>query len=328
MVVRFLIDPDALDSDVIDQARSHADHNRLFCEWKRYGVMIMPTDFSTVKTKIEKMPVEQRKQWQIALKDDRFRKAEWNDNSAEHVLADVAAIKSTKDAFDLVCLENTKVFCFGIPESNISAFLKDDIEICRYDCTDQSASFKKQRDIWNSLVLTGDSVEEVWKKRFLGLTRFGRKISIVDRYSLKNTLENFSNGIFSDLESMLKLVSSAGGPKKKIINMYASDCKTKDFCIEKVRALEIMEKICRTYYGKIASFHLHLAPDAVFQTVAHDRFIRFDGVVTSIGKGISLFRNGNNIDNYACSLMTDDRDEFRTEIEGKLRRSAEYFTIL
>ncbi len=51
------------------------------------------------------------------------------------------------------------------------------------------------------------------------------------------------------------------------------------------------KKVSQLGLNRIKKITLHLSPNHVFSTYAHDRYIRFDGITCVIGKGIEVFRN-------------------------------------
>ena len=88
---------------------------------------------------------------------------------------------------------------------------------------------------------------------------------------------------------------------------------------------EIIDKI-KFPFG--ITLHLDVIRDYVFSKVAHDRFLRFDAIVTSIGNGVRIFENEVSDINFHCALKWVSVSDFREKIEAKLRSESQSERIL
>jgi len=89
-----------------------------------------------------------------------------------------------------------------------------------------------------------------------------------------------------------------------------------------------IEKQLKVNKKNIMSLNIQIVEDdKIFSKLSHDRFIRFDNIVTAVGKGISLFEKPLCQENFVCSLHYDD-GSFKKNIEGSLQKSADRHVVL
>jgi hypothetical protein len=324
MVVRFIVEGAALSENAQDEALLNASHQRLLEVWLRYGVLAIPDNGEELQEQITKMPLARRKLWEEALQSEWFRTV--NVGSLESAIwNDEGGVLSLKELVNLACLEETRASCICVGGGEFSKYWEDhDFEVCRFDCADRAVLFNRQQKIWDRLIYAGEERASIWSERFMDLSRYARRIAIIDRYAGKNMLEAFEKGKPCGLSIFLKLINSLSDvQRKKTLNIFTSDAQ-----MDAVKATDALRKIVTGGKKNLASVHLHVVPDSLFATVAHDRFLRFDALITSIGKGISLFESSRCEGNFACGLTLDDDGKFKKVIEGTLQGNSNHTVIL
>jgi hypothetical protein len=321
MPVPFIVEPDVFESNGGNQAGWVASHERLFQMWGKFGVLVLPPKGEIIAAMIAKLPQPLRDKWQTALKSMQFRKKICSDLDTQGVFETVENLVALRNDVNVACLEETRAICFGIDHDMLSRVIEDEnFEICRLESVDQTRFFREEVELWDRMVYSGTKRADVWDKRFRPLAKYAKSIAIIDRYCLLRHEQLFFQG-GAGLSFFLRKLNQTGHDKQFSINMFASDAL--DYGLDLSRATANLAKtVASIAFPTGTSVNLHVMPDRVFGKVAHDRFIRFDAVVTSIGNGLQIFEADVCESNFDCGLRWDVQSEFRDEIEAKLRSSS------
>jgi hypothetical protein len=326
MPVRVLIEEDALSATGSDKAVTKANHIRFLEAWMRHGVLVLDSASDGFSRTIEAMPAACRKIWQVALKSEKFRKVSVELPEPNVLFESSSSVVACAHAVDLVCLEETRANLYFLDEGGHAKHLVgNSFEICRFDCADQSQSFVDRRRLWDQPIYIGETRSTIWGSRFSGLSLHARHISIVDRYAGKTLVEKHSAGESCGLARYLQLLNKLDcvGAKKKVLNIYLSDVGTD------LMQLELnLRKIVSSYGKNLASVRLFVGQYKLFSKVAHDRFLRFDALVTSVGRGVSIFEDDRCAANFSCGIMVDIAGDFEKNVERMLRPSSDQRIIL
>jgi hypothetical protein len=326
MPVRVLIEDGALLANGSDKAVVVANHIRFLDAWMRHGVLVLSNANDGLTRTIDAIPEACRKIWQVALKSGKFRKISAEFVGPDTLFESPSSVIACSGTVDLVCLEDTRAVLNFLDDGECSKILLNDtLEVCRFDCADQSRSFVTQRKIWDQPIYIGESRKAIWASRFSGLSLHARHISIVDRYAGKALLEKHSTGQLCGLTRYLQLLNKmdCSGTKKRSLSVYVSD-----ICADPVQLEVYLRKIASSYGENLASLHLYIGNDHLFSKVAHDRFLRFDALITSIGRGVSIFEDDPCTANFACGLMLDTSGDFEKNVERVLRSASDHRLIL
>jgi hypothetical protein len=323
MIARFAIEPAVFMDARNDNIDIEANDSRLFECWKLHGVLHWSEDASEFSLAISQLPVTRRKRWTAVMGSDIYRRVFVKDADFGSLLKNEAALIGLSQYVDVICLEETRAACFGLPEDEISVQNGHGVEICRINHVDRSVAFRRAAETWSDHIYSGTDVDQIWKARFEGLLRFASSISIVDRYCVKNSVLSLRYGRSSALQAFLRRIGGVGGARRKAVNIYSSLNE-----LTFAEAQGHLEMISQAHtMPSIASLHLHMAEDKVFQTVSHDRFLRCGPIVTGIGKGISMFESTVCAETYACGLICDEEGNFQGKVEKVLRIEAKYKRI-
>lgn len=323
MTIKFALESAALwPSPSTGQATEKANNIRFLDFWRRYGVFFMNSNTQPINDALEVMPQPIRKLWQAALLSEGFRKVDYyNENNEDFFNTPEILLNNFHDV-DIACVEADTASKY-LPKDEYCGFFENKKpEICRFDCVDSSNQVIKFRNLWDQIIPSGTSRDNIWKDRFHGLTFFAKRIAIIDRYCGKSISQCYTEGRLSGTTFFLKLLSQIPGDiKNKSISIYTSD---KDVDISDIQAS--LEKQLKVNKKNIASVRLYIAQDREFSKISHDRFLRFDNIVTSIGKGISLFEHASCKENFSCAIQNDD-GSFKAHIESFLQNVSSSYSI-
>src|SRR5262249_33503850 len=157
----------------------------------------------------------------------------------------------------------------------------ESFEICRFDFADQSHFFRSEAELWNRMIYAGESRNNTWRERFQGLALDCSNIAIIDRYCLGRFDKLCLEGKECGLIFLLRKLSELPRKRGHAINIYGSDLEiTRNAAVDRFG-----NTLRQIKFRSGTSVHVHIVPDHVFATVSHDRFLRFDGMITSIGSG-------------------------------------------
>ncbi|WP_156478969.1 hypothetical protein [Acetobacter senegalensis] len=326
MTIRFVLQPSALwpqPQPHSDPARERSNNIRFLEFWKRYGVFFMSPNNEPIIEALQEMPMATRKLWKNALISDYFRKFECGHEYTEDTFFNQPSLLSFSQDVDIACLENSTILQY-CSDDEWSGFIEgDNLEVCRFDCIDTSKHLTNLKILWDGIIPIGTERDKIWTDRFLSLSSFAKHISIIDRYCGKSISECYSQGRLSGVTYFIKLLSQIPGKiKTKSVSIYTSrrDTEISEIC-------KLIEKQLKVSKKNIGSVRLYALKDSDFSKVAHDRFLRFDNIITSIGKGISLFEKSSCEENFSCAMQSDD-GSFRNNIEGVLQRCSQSYQIL
>lgn len=325
MPVPFIVEPEAFVCGARDRAAWIASHERLLQSWGKYGVLVMPALDGAIGEVLARLPQQLRTKWLAALKSAQFRRRVIGTLDLPEALQSFDKLVTLSSNIKLACLEETRAFCFGLDEDTLSKLTPDgSFEICRFEFIDQSHFFRSEAELWDQMIYAGTRRDHIWLDRFSGLALDARNIAIIDRYCLNNFEKLYYRGKACGLTFFLNKVAKLPREKSQSLNIFTSDVDI-EYVATTDHLREIVDKI-KFPFGM--TLHLHVIRDYVFSKVAHDRFLRFDAIVTSIGNGLRIFENEVSDINFDCALKWVSVSDFREKIEAKLRSESQSERIL
>jgi hypothetical protein len=287
--------------------------------WGKFGVLILPASDGAIGGVVGQLPQQVRTKWHAALKSDHFRKRRVESLDLPAALQSFDKLVTLSGDVRVACLEETRALCFGLDEDALSMVTPDgNFEICRFEFADQSHFVRREAELWDRIILSGTHRNDIWKDRFRELGFNSRSIAVIDRYCLLRFEKLYFEGKSCGLTFFMKKLIEIPRKKGHALNIFTSDLD-----IDQKNALTHLRKTVSQISLPVAmSLHLHVIPDYVFSKVAHDRFLRFDSIVTSVGNGLRVFENEVCDKNFDCSLKWDADSEFRGKVEGMLRSAS------
>lgn len=190
--------------------------------------------------------------------------------------------------FSLALLDNARADLLGVPNSGTYSRDCGGVEAARFQVDELSMTmnFKTAKRLAGEPIKKGQNTADLWRERFQNLVRCSngnQQITIVDRYIASNICDNH-NELFWLLEHI-----SADSPGCRV-TIYSSDSHVSDFAYVKERIDSNLERIGLRKDG-IKRLTMFICYDNEFSKSNHDRYIRFGGMICTIGRGIQVFRD-------------------------------------
>jgi hypothetical protein len=324
-VIKFVIEEAALSQNWTDEAMTKATHMRAIDLWMRHGILILNDDRTELSKALATMPQSRRKMWQTALISENFRKRNLPLGDPDLLFADEASLLSLSHLLNLACLEETRATCLLGETEFAKSYGEKTFEICRFDAVDQSQSFKANQARWDRPICAGERRDDIWSSRFADLATYSTRIAIVDRYAGADMVFKYGKGHICGLARFIKLIGNLDcvGRKKKSLNIYISDHE-----ITATDFRNVLHKYTEASTKNLASVHVYIAKDKEFKEIAHDRFVRFDGAVVTLGRGISILGDEICQNSTTCALHADEDRAFERKIERQLQRQSNHMVLL
>lgn len=317
MIVRFAIDTDALGMDDTSAPVRRACHERVIKLWTDLGVLVYAGGSklrdSDLVTAIRELPQDVRKRWQAALKSNRATPGppSWQGLALVEETADLDGLQQL---LQVAYLHEVRGGLLGIADGD-AAKMVGAIEIVRFDCADQSETFRKAADLCQSHIAEGEAVSDVWRTRFQALAQHTRNITVVDRYAVKQVADRvWATGPACGHSGLRRLLTELDGVHvgSRGVTCFSAWDGDRDHirrCVGDVAGL--MRR------GGLRELRLFMATDRDFGAIAHDRFIRFDNSVCEVGTGLDVL-DGQSVRRTSTFTMKRAGSASR-EIEKRLR---------
>lgn len=329
MLVRFVVDNEAIaESERMKRHEAKAVFLRLLQNWTRFGVLLYEGSTfneSMFCRNLGRLPQSIADRFKQGIKSRTLRISAappaWPGNE---LISDADELTGLRGIADLVTLSEFTAGLLGISQDDISQKLCDDsLEIVRLGQIDQSERFRHADELARTRIETGVTVLDAWNERFASLAQHSQQITIVDRYAGDSHMKGF-NGLNRCLSEIDRCASKA------TVSILTGDAAEENFSrteIAESLAALAKEKMAR---GGIRAAKLFVCPDrlfmggsrSVFPEGAHDRYIRFDHSVISLGLGVSVF-SGPTVEKYSTFQLSEISDVERT-IETTLHRRSTY----
>ncbi|MDE2687364.1 MAG: hypothetical protein OXI16_07730 [Chloroflexota bacterium] len=267
MLVNFYIDPDAVDNNT---NRYHIDALR--SKWQQFGVLTHPSQedggFRDIRRRFPELNQSIQRIWARVWRE---------------IENDPTRYLRCRDDFSLALVSEARAQSRRISNGD-SIYLDSDslgiVEWIRLTEVNASKEFGQSEDLSRKRIDVDDVIVDLWRERFQRLARHARKVVIVDEWAVRadniegliqflNLLEEDANGcdvtIYSspetELQDEVNAISSRLGGWTPHLNTYG-----------------------------VNSIEVRLRPEDDFRLYAHERHIRFDNRVVSIGRGMRTFR--------------------------------------
>lgn len=324
MLVTFAIDASAMRETDGDVARTRSSHERLVEAWQKYGVLVLTgpdakqDPFIMALSKLSSPGL--RKLWIEAVR--RNRKAVSASFKSPDSIEDAGDLASFRGRLDLLCLESHHAHTLGVPTDQTSVdVLGGVLELCRFDCADRTRSFSAAECSATAPVAEGADVNRVWKERFSRLTKYSKRLVVVDRYCASNLLtrRDGQDGLTRLLQGV---AASSPGHQLTIHSATQAGETAKDAADQLSRRLSALE-------GKgLESVDFYLSADFAFRKVAHYRYVRFDDTVCQLDTGLELLAGTRVYRTVLISTSHISRLGTLATDEGVLRQKSQRFKVL
>jgi hypothetical protein len=200
------------------------------------------------------------------------------------------------------------------------------LEVCRIDCLDAAAVFRRSEDIRErKKYKRGHSVDKIWDDLFRGLVAHFSQIAVIDQYCIQRLANSDCALGASGVEQFLRRVddcqSTVPGTVVQVISSLARGQSLPDVM---TRLHEFSASLPNR---RIASLELRLADDRDFKRLVHYRCVRFQSHHSLIlDRGIDILE-GHTVKCthlYSFTLFDDTLRRDENEILAKSQRARVY----
>ena len=197
---------------------------------------------------------------------------EWNKLDTPEALA------SVHHEFELAVLEESRAADLEVPVGESRRCGK--VEGIRLREVDVSEEFSKSKTLGNASIDLGDSIKDIWRGRFRRFAAHSRQVVVVDQWAVRN------NNLDGILRLLRLLDGDARGCRVTVYSWLGGSGGAAGRVERRIKA----EAAGLSGRG-VASVGVRLFRRKDFQKYAHDRHLRFDNGVFSIGRGMRVFED-------------------------------------
>lgn len=320
MLVPFVIDVDSLAPDQAwTPAQLQTCHQSLLDVWQRIGILKHDADnfeTSRLKRAVQQLPQKIRPQWLAMLEHNRPLPCgnEWDGNVTPgniHQLSGIAQVALVEDIRAEVD--------FKLPEEALFSTVQSasNVEICRIQSAALAKTFQEALAKSTTHIEPSETFRDIWTHRFKSLAYAPIKnVVVVDRYAI-GQLFNPPHQQLSGLDRFLRLLD-ADASGNRHVTLYSSwaDLRRETGMAELEKELKMI--MGRLQFHNVKRLKVLMLPNTVFSDVAHDRFIRFEGLVWDIGLGLKIFEGAFTAERSSATFKTG-----RVAVDGYKRVEAE-----
>ena len=279
MLVQF-----AIERQAIDNSATPAHIMRLLDQWERFGILVYPRrgDPALGNTMSGLAPTA-RKLWKTAwakvLKNNgnAYRWVRRNGPAFEWSKVDSPeALASAHHEFEVAVLEESRAADLEVPDGESRRCGK--VEGIRLRDVDVSEEFSKSTKLGSASIDPGDSIKDIWSGRFRRFAAHSRQVVVVDQYAVRN----------NNLDGILRLLRLLDGDARRCRVTIYSCLGQRGGGSDRVERRIKAEAAGLSGRG-VASVDVRLFCHEDFKVYAHDRHLRFDNGVFSIGRGMRVF---------------------------------------
>lgn len=307
VLVPFVIDAESLAPDPgWTPAQFLNCHQSLLDTWQRIGILKHDADSfetSRLNQAVQQLPQKIRPLWLAMLQRNPPLACGngWDGNvtsSNINQLDGIARVALVDDARAEVD--------FGLSEEVLSYPTQSNpnVEVCRILAAAHAKTFQDALAKSTAHIEPKETFGDIWMQRFKSLACAPlKRIVIVDRYAV-GQLFNPPHQQLSGLERFLRLLDAdASGPRH--VTVYSSWAN-----LSRATGMDEIESefkllISRLRRGTIRQLKVVMLPNLVFGDVAHDRFVRFEGLVWDIGLGLKVFEGAFAVERSSATFKGD-----------------------
>lgn len=282
MITKFYFDHDILSDEYLNIP---VVNDTLLENWRLYGALgVDQREFPKLMKGLSKIPPKYKQKWDLAISENK----KFNATLTTPVLSECTTREEIENN-----LSNSRI-SVGIIQSELHEYYSGNFnnlnEIVSPASISESFFFKKSKEYSNKDLLQNECIKKVWSERFNALVEHSKVITIIDRYSIVNALEDHSKGNKTSLELFLSLASQFTHDLN-ITLLSACDIPNRHFTVKEVSDyLTTLRN--KPGIKKNISLKVSLCKNTLFKDEAHDRMIRLDlSHVIQIGTGLEIFRN-------------------------------------
>ena len=268
MLVNFNIDPDA-----IDDSTNEYHVKELRNKWQQSGILAHPSyedgSLSLISRRFLELNQEKRSLW-----DDAWQEIE--NNPTRYLRC--------KDNFSVALVSEARARSRGIPHGDSGYFGSSslgNVEWIRLKEINASIEFGQCEELSRKRIEINDLVVDLWQERFQQLARHASEVVVVDEWAVRN---NTIDGLARFLELL------DGDAKGCDVTIYSSPETELQEEVVTISS-NLSNLTAQLSAGGINGIEVRLRPEDDFRLYAHERHIRFDNRVVSVGRGLRTFQH-------------------------------------
>lgn len=341
MLIPFAIEPEAYKAaEQHDLGEKKILIRSLLDFWRDHGVLLLPGGNEWDEW-VSKLDPIQGGRLKDAYKDDRkFRRKNTGEIRWDSLKSD-ADIVECGDSLNIgmVILEPTRASVLGLPDGDHCKHCGQ-VEITLWHYASHTCSIDGLRDLAQKRIQPEDTPQAIWDSRLRNYAEYSRQVVIADPYAAHNLSQTRepSNGLPFLLNRLM------GGDRKngKSLNITVfSTYDDRDSASPHDSFANIKSKIEGFFNGQMAhsgvkKIDFYLLSYVSHHRKFHDRWVRFDNNVITLGKGLAVLdpvhynhrQNSLSIDFGLISKEDSVSDIMHDENELKRAcKGFEHFTI-
>lgn len=282
---------DNLFSD-LDLKKSGGINQGLIDSWRDYGRLAYDKNKSITQI-LDAAPVNFRQRWMNYLSYYSLRPIEIDPDElflAKNVDEIIEIFSGTEILAYILAEGNHELILrdaryYKCAESGMEVFMPSETGVSHFHNSGRTASELDLKD--------GMKIDAIWKQRFKGLVKYTNKISIIDRYMIKNIFEDRKKKKTTSMEKFMGLLSRDSMSDTVNIAIYSSDMAFDNGLCNIVDIESYLRNDLAKFPYVTHKFNveINICRDQYFALDAHDRYIAFDKHVIQIGNGVSIFRD-------------------------------------
>lgn len=258
-------------------------------KWLKYGCLAIHQDeFILIREQINegKIPKTLVQKWNIALTS--FMKKTIDIEPRNVYSLCTSQDKCYKDTFN-----KYGIMTAIVDEVYLEIFdeKQTEIEIIKPIDIHKSNNFTLSEKHASTDIKKDDNINEIWNNIFKNLSLNTSKITIIDRYLMKNVMDDYAQNKKTSIDTLAELLSKNN---KKINVVIYSACDINGEITNAERVKDYLNNSLRNkpYVKERIQFEVNYCANRFFSNEAHDRMIVFDKHAVQIGNGVDIFRVG------------------------------------
>lgn len=326
MLLTAFVDPESFETVNFTDEAAAVTAAQLFVDiWERYFIWLTPQNAcyeAACAASESKISPQVAKVLSRAKARGRFYKPVLA-NPPALPFRNAADIDQTKLGSNLLSLSPFGAIAVGFPVGRAAMTFNRSVEAVRIDCLTASQKLRATIAKSTTPVVRGSSRNVIWDERFHALASSSNAMVVDDKFCIERLLEqadwvqnNFPPHKFvekmADTNGLCYIMAKLGNRLSRTsLIVYSSYSGKSDLQL----AVQVLKNYVPTA-PKASVLEIRACPRSQYPD--HDRFIRFDQLITTMGSGLELFDAAVTTKPHQFTL-TINAPEFRT-IETDLKR--------
>lgn len=285
MLTYFYFDSSLFEDKNLIQAEQPNDI--LLDKWLRYGCLhICKANLKDSLSAIKNINPKYVQRWQTALAYNTKKILD----SPSPKLSECEDINLVYESLGKVDIQTGVVSHELIDLYEEKKIEKNSFEIISPSLIHNSINFKNSETLAEKSIDKGTVVDDLWNSRISKLVSCSKSITFIDKFMMKNVIEDYHKGVKTSLEYIVEKISEQS--HQDITVKIISGC---DFYGNQTNFSEIKDYLENVLYTKpffksTVKLEVSFCKSRFFGDECHDRLFAIGNFVIEIGKGADVFR--------------------------------------